>query len=234
MLRINELIINGKSTADLPFYCAVLELDPPQKSEKKDKLFETDFASGYSKQSVRAYSGIEKQYKFYLYDMEETDIQEFKTFIADEGWFRAWGSQLKYVFVKSTLEFSHLDDVGGYEVLVTFSCQPFGLQDESTKNLDNRIYNPTNAPMYPFIEIRGAIGTETYLQIGSQRMTFKEIQDVIYIECKPHYQDVYSSGGRKLNAETKGPFFEIQPGENEVLKGPGITSIKITERWGWR
>lgn len=234
LVRSNELIINGRSSDSLPFYCVVEELDAPKKSEKKDKVFETDYADGYAVQTIDAYSGYERVYNFYLHNVVSSQIRQFKTFIPDSGWFKPYDDDLKYYFVKSALVFEPLDSVNGYVCVVTFFCQPFGMEDEVTNDLGDKLYNHTNAPMYPLIEIRGATGEETYLQIGDQKMTFKEIQDVIYIECKPRYQDAWSSGGRKVNNEIKGPFFEILPGENIVTHGQGITSIKITERWGWR
>lgn len=235
MVRLNEMVVNGKSTDDLPFFCVVEVNDAPKKSIKKDKLYETDFSNGYSRQSVEAFKGYDKTYNFYLHNVEMTDIREFTTFISDTGWFTPSDDRdVKYIYEKSELEFDELDAVNGYVCNVTFTCQPFAMENEHTTDLGSRVFNHTNAPMYPFIEIRGKTGNPTYLQIGDQRMTFKEIQDVIFIECKHGYQDVYSSGGRKLNNETKGDFFEIQPGENTVMKGQGITSVKITERWGWR
>lgn len=262
LLETNKLIVNGRSTADLSFYCAVESLDPPQRAERKDRLYVTDTSNGYAKQTIDAYKAKEKRYQFYLYDINEMDIREFKVFISDSGWFIPYDESLKYHFEKTTMSFEEKDEFGGYECEVIFYCQPFGMEDESSVIIGNdamtiigaewntesnptmeRVYflesatqiiNHTNAPMYPLVEVRGAIGVPTFLQIGEQRMTFKEIQDVIYIESKPHYQDVYGSGGKKLNNIVRGDFFEIQPGTNKILKGEGISLIKITERWGWR
>lgn len=256
------MIVNGRSTDDLPFFCVVETNDAPKKSEKKDDVFETDYADGYAVQKIDAYSGNERVYNFYLHEVTNKEIRQFKTFVPDEGWFTPSDDDLKFYFVKSLLEFEPLDSVNGYVCVVTFFCQPFGMEEETGTIIGNdamtvvgiewdksssstaehvyylqsasQIINHTNAPMYPLVEIRGATGNETFLQIGEQRMTFKEIQDVIYIECKPRFQDVWSSGGRKINNEVSGPFFEIQPGENPILKGEGINFIKITERWGWR
>lgn len=235
MFKTNELIINGKSTADFPFLIAVEELDPPQRAERKDKIFETDFSTGYLKQTINAYQGIVKTYKIYLHETSIEEFDKFKTFIADEGWFTPYNDPTrKYYFVKSEMKIEPMDKVNGYQVTVEFSCQPFAMEDEEVKQLGSQLVNHTNAPMFPLIKITGATGEETFLTIGDQKMTFKEIQDVIYIECKPLYQDAYSSGGRKVNNEVKGDFFVIEPGTHKVTKGQGISSVEITCRWGWR
>lgn len=234
MVRLNELIINGRSTDSLPFYCVVETNSAPAKSEKKDNVFENEHTDGYSKQTIDAYGGKERVYTFYLHDVEASQVREFMSFVADEGWFKPADDDLKYYYVKSTLDFETLDAVNGYTCQVTFFCQSFGMESERTTDLGTNLFNHTNAPMYPLVEIRGQSGVETFLQIGQQRMTFKELQDVIYIECQPRQQNVYRSASNLLNADTRGPFFEIQPGDNKVTKGPGITSVKITERWGWR
>ena len=42
MLHDNALIINGKSTADLPFLVAVEENDAVRYAKRKDKIFEKE------------------------------------------------------------------------------------------------------------------------------------------------------------------------------------------------
>lgn len=228
------MIINGKSTYNLPFYCVVEELDPPQKAKRKDKLFETEHGTGYMKQTVDAYEPVERKYMFYLHNVQWGDIQMFKDFIADSGWFIPFNEKYRYDYLKSELEFAKLDAVNGYEVDVTFYCQPFAYEDEVSKKLGTKLYNETNAPMQPKFEIRGTSGQPSYLKIGEQTMHFKSLPGVIYIECKHGHQDAWSSGGRKVNNLIKGDFFEVPPGVHEVEKGQGITEVTITERRAWR
>ncbi|MGX7091178.1 hypothetical protein [Hutsoniella sourekii] len=235
MLKYNEFIINGKSTASLPFFVAVEINSSPQKSKKKDKFYEPTHLTGVAVQSVEAYEPITKEYIFYLLDVDASQIRQFKTFVTDSGWFTSYDDpDLRYHFVESVLGFDELDMTNGYKVKVKFICQPFGMEKEVTEPLGSSLNNHTNAPMYPKLKITGQIGQQTSLKIGQQTMYFKEIQDVIYIECKPGYQDAWSTGGRKVNREIRGPFFEVQPGDNAVVKGPGIKQVEITKRWGWR
>ena len=235
MLKINYLIINGSSTQGLPFYVEVEELSAPNKSKKKNKFFETQHANGLIVQEIDAYEPIEKPYKLYLHGVDEKGLRQFKSFITDRGTFTPSNeNDLTYYFEDVEMEIKPIDAVGGYEVEVNFICQPFGFEKEITEPLGNTIVNHTNAPMYPRIKITGLSANQTYLKIGNQTMYFKEIQDVIYLECKHGFQDAWSSGGRKVNHEVKGDFFEIQPGTHSVTIGPGISSVEITKRWGWR
>lgn len=235
MLYNNHLIINGKSTSGFPFFVAVEENAAPTKARKKDRVFSEEHTNGYLRRSIHAYEGVDKRYKFYLHDVDKKQLREFKAFIAPSGWFTpADEDDVKYYYEAVEVSFGVLDAVNGYECEVTFKCQPFALENNpETVQLGNLITNHTNAPMYPFIKITGRSSVETFLQIGSQRMTFKEIQDIIYIECRHGHQDVWASGMRKINGEVRGDFFEIMPGTHNVTKGSGIQSVEITLRWGW-
>ena len=85
MLVYNSLIINGKSTADFPFFVGVIENSPPTKASKKNKLFEHEHANGIQVREVDAYESITKRYKFYLHDVTKAQIRQFKTFIGYRG-----------------------------------------------------------------------------------------------------------------------------------------------------
>lgn len=235
MFKTNEIIINGRSSADLPFPCAVEELDPPQRAEKKDKVFESDFVSGYLKQSIEAYSGKVKKFKIYLYDIDPEGFNLFKEFIADYGTLVPYNEpHLTYHFVKSTIELQPMDLTGGYEATVEFYCQPFGMEEERTLPLDSSIENKTNAPMYPLIKLTGQTSQPTFLQIGKQRMEIKEIQGILFIECQHGKQNAYTTGGKLCNNHISGDFFMIPSGKHLITKGQGIAGGMITCRWGWR
>lgn len=235
MLKTNEFICNGKRLTDLPFYVVCEVLAPPTRSDKKNILTELPFVNGVVVQDVDAYSTVPKEYAFYLHDVTSADVRKFKAFFPDRGEFTPYDEpDLRFIYESVHLSFSVLDNVGGYEVTATFTCQPFAYEEEKTMTLGSTITNHTNAPMHPKLKITGKTGSETYLKIGEQVMRFKEIQDVIYIECKHRHQDAYSSGGRKVNNEVKGDFFEIPVGIHRVEKGQGISSVEITTRWCWR
>lgn len=237
MFKINSFILNGKSTADFPFPVMVVENDPPQRANKKDKIIDNEFSSGHQKQSVEAYESKVKSYTFRLLECTTKELRSFKSWIADEGWFTpADERDLKYSFDKSEMKIDPIDTFGGYNIQIDFSCQPFGMEEEIVISLKNNqdLYNHTDAPMYPLIEIVGVSTTQTFLKIGDQKMVFKELNGSLFIECKHGYQDIYSSNNKHLNGRVNGPFFVVQKGISTINIGEGITEVRMTCRWGWR
>lgn len=231
----NALIVNGKSTADLPFFCGVRENSPPARAEKKDQLYDLDMVNGNVVQTIDAWKPVTKQYLFYLHDVTKSQFRAFKAFIGWTGWFSPSDDPgMRYVYQKAVLESSPVDEFDGYEVAVTFTCEPFEYEEERTEELGSSIENHTNAPMYPRLIITGDTTSSTFLQIGEERMTFTNgIRNFVTIECKHGLQDVKDSNGLSINSQVRGPFFEIVPGEHAVTKGTGITSVQMTKRWGW-
>lgn len=235
MPKYNELIINGRSTGDLPFFCGVVENSAPTRAEKKNKYYELDMVNGAVVQTIDAWSTIPKSFLFYLYDVTKADVRKLKEFIGFSGWFTsADDPDIRHIFINATLDSEPLDEFNGYTVTVNFTCEPFEYETEKEKSLGSSIVNHTNAPMYPRITITGSTTSSTFLQIGTQRMTFPTgINGKAIIECKHGIQDVVNGSGTKMNSKVRGPFFEIFPGTHPVTKGTGITAVSILERWGW-
>lgn len=231
----NALIINGRSTGDLPFFCGVEENSSPTRAEKKNKYHDLDMVNGVAVQTIEAWSPVPKTYQFYLHDATKSDVRKLKAFIGYNGWFTPFDDpDIRYVFVNAVFSSEPLDEFNGYTVTVTFTCEPFEYEPEKVSALGSSITNHTTAPMYPKIVIAGMVATSTFLQIGSQRMTFPNgIDTSVTIECKHGLQNVFDKTGNKINSKVRGPFFEIPPGIHSVTKGSGITNIQITERWGW-
>lgn len=235
MPQYNELIINGRSTGDLPFFCAVEENSAPTRAEKKNKYHDLDMVNGLAVQTIEAWLPVSKIYRFYLHDATKADVRKLKSFIGYAGWFTPFDDpNIHYNFVNAIFESEPLDEFNGYTITATFTCEPFEYEPERTSTLGSSIKNHTTAPMYPKIVIAGMIATSTFLQIGNQRMTFPSgIDTKVTIECKHGLQNVLDKTGNKMNSKVRGPFFEITPGEHAVTKGTGITKVEITERWGW-
>lgn len=234
MVELNALIINGESTADLPFFCGVTDNSPPARAIKKNKIYELEHVNGAVVQSINAYGLVEKTYNFYLHDVTVANVRRFKSFIGYSGWFTPSDDLgIRYKFINAVPTVEPLDMTDGYRVSVVFTCEPFAYENESVGVLGASIVNHTNAPMYPLIKLTGTTGANTFLQIGNQRMTFTSgINGVVFVECKHGFQDVYTSTS-SINNQIRGPFFEIEPGTHSVTKGTGITAVEITKRWGW-
>lgn len=235
MPKVNELIINGRSTSDLPFFCAVEENSAPTRASKKNRLHELDMVNGAVVQTINAWSTVSKKYQFYLHDATKSDVRNLKAFVGYSGWFTpADDPGIRYIYMDTAFSSEPLDEFNGYTITVTFTCEPFEYEPESETTLGGSLVNHTNAPMYPKITITAATTSSTYLQIGSERMTFLNgINGTITIECKHGIQDVKNNLGASINNQVRGPFFEILPGTHSVTKGTGITTVKILNRWGW-
>lgn len=235
MPKYNELIINGRSTGDLPFFCGVEENSAPTRAAKKNKYHDLDMVNGLVTQTIDAWNSIEKNYTFYLHEVTKTDLRTFKAFIGYSGWLTPYDDpEIHYIFSNATISSEPLDAFNGYTVNVTFTCEPFEYESEKVVTLGSSITNHTTAPMYPKIVITVNTTSNTFLQIGSQRITFPSgIDTSVTIECKHGLQDVLDKSGNKMNSKVRGPFFEIVPGTHTVTKGTGITKVEITERWGW-
>lgn len=235
MPEYNELIINGRSTSDLPFFCGVEENSAPTRAEKKNKYYDLEMANGVAVQTVEAWKAVTKAYRFYLHEATKNDVRKLKAFIGYTGWFTPSDDpDIRYIFVNALFESEPLDEFNGYTVTVIFTCEPFEYEPETVSALGATIKNETNAPMYPKITITANTGSSLFLKIGSQTMTFtKGIIGTVIIECKHGMQDIKDSSGKRINSQVRGPFFEILPGSHTVTKSPAITNIQILKRWGW-
>ncbi|UJF15057.1 hypothetical protein LZ578_08595 [Jeotgalibaca sp. MA1X17-3] len=235
MPKYNELIINGRSTGDLPFFCGVEENSAPTRAEKKNKYYDLEMANGVAIQTVEAWKAVTKAYRFYLHEATKNDVRKLKAFIGYTGWFTPSDDpDIRYIFVNALFDSEPLDEFNGYTVTVTFTCEPFEYESETTGVLGNSIVNHTNAPMYPKLTLTGNANSSLFVQIGNQKMTFtKGIMGTVTVECKHGLQDVQTGAGKSINSQVRGPFFEVVPGEHAVSKSPGITNIQILNRWGW-
>lgn len=234
MVRYNALTINGWSTADLPFYVAVIEMPGLTMARKKDKHYNQSFSNSVTTQSVDAWETVEQMFVFYLHDADRYNLREFKALFKNQGEFMRYDDDLMTKYVSLELTSSPMDEYNGYQVDVTFVCEPFEYEPEYEIQLGDSLLNRTSAPMYPRITCDINSTEQTYLTIGPQTMYFNlESVETVVIECKHGYQDVTNTYGAKLNSEVRGGFFEIKPGQHGVEMGPGITNVKMLTRWGW-
>lgn len=235
MLKSNALIINGVSTGDLPFYCAVTRTPEPYVPKRKDKIYDLPFVHGALKQKIDAYEPLELEAELYIHEATPRQLREFKSVLASEGTLTTHlEPDLHYNYYALGVNFEQLDRVGGYDVSLKFYCEPFAYEEEQTKRYYNNdtIVNHTNAPMYPLITVEGN-SSSARLKIGEQEMVFHDgIQGRYFIECKHGFQDVYDIVDKKYNHTISGDFFEIPQGESKI-SFTGIRLLRIRERWGW-
>lgn len=235
MIELNSLILNGKSSADFPFFVAVEEVPGVLMPTKKDKIYQHEHMNGSVKQSINAWESITLEFIFYLHDVTRSDLRKFKSWFKPQGTLTRYDDpDMHYEYIQVNVSSKALDDTSGYEVTAVFLCQPFEFEKETEVVLGTTIRNETSAPMYPKIMIKGDTGEETYLKIGRQSMYFKQgVRNGAVIECKQGYQNITDLNGREINNQVKGDFFEITPGAHTVVKGKGITEVKMVTRWGW-
>ena len=233
----NALIVNGLSTKDLPFDCLVETNSPLTMGKKKDILHEGEMVNGVLVQSIDAYEPVEKPYVIYLSQVTKAEMRKFKAMFDPTGWFTPYDDPtIKHYYYSVAMESETLDVVDGYRVTVTFLCDPFEYEPETVVTLGSSIINHTNAPMYPKLEVLGTVATLQSLTIGSQTMIFKNgIATRAWVENKLGLQNVTNNTGAAINSQVSGPFFVIPPKKTvSVVKTAGITSVKMTTRWGWR
>jgi phage-related protein len=257
MTRINELIINGKSSADFPFTVYVTANAGFNYARKKNVLTETTYGTGAIKNAIDAYPPIQKPYSIYCPSATLQDMREITTWIADEGKLIASDeSDVFYEILDVEVSDAPLEATGGYMLDLVFTTMPFGYEinqrtgvywDKSPDPLltrmgtdlvfvgDGKLFNHTNAPMHPRIDVYGTSANEVWIQIGRQEVKLRYIDEKITIESKPFEQGVYDKNGRELNSVMSGDFIEIPKNTtNSVVMSSGIDRIEILSRWAWR
>ena len=238
MVKINELIVNGKSTSQFPFPVFVEENDGFRLPKKKNSIIETKYTTGGIKETVNAWPPIEKSYVIYCPTATLKDLRQVKLWAKDYGKLVASDDpDVYYEILDTDLSHSKLEPVSGYRIALTFTVQPFGFEHKvktNTYNSGQVLVNATNAPMYPRVVINGTSNKQTSIAIGKQKIYIANIQGKITIECKFLEQNVFDHNNARANHVMRGDFFEILPdSKNNIQLGPGINSIDILERWCW-
>lgn len=239
MITLNELIVNGKSTADFSFDVYVTRNAGYNYAKKKNVLFESTYGTGASKNEINAYPPIEKTYTIHCPFATLQDMREITTWASDSGTLIPSDEpDVFYEILDVNVTDARIHEVTGYLIDVIFTTMPFGYelyeQVRSLKSGDT-IINHTNAPMYPRIEVYGTSATEQSIQIGGQVVKIRTLNQKLTIESKPLSQTVLDNTGRELNSVMSGDFFEIPKGStNQITLSSGISRIEMTERWAWR
>lgn len=238
MTRINELIVNGKSTADFPFEVYVTNNAGFNYAKKKNTLTETLYGSGAIKNEVNAYPPIQKPYTIYCPNATLQDMREVTAWVADSGRLIASDeSDVFYEILDVEITDAPLHEVRGYEVEVIFTTMPFGYEHNQQKKTfanGDVLDNDTNAPMYPRVEVYGTSGSEESVEIGAQIIKIRELNQKVTIESKPLEQTVLGNNDQELNSVMSGDFFEIEKeSSNTITLSSGIDRIEVLERRAW-
>lgn len=235
-MRLNELILNGKSTADFPFKVYIEEFDDYQIAPRKQTIVSTDYMTGGTKVDMEAWGMIEKEYVLHCPMATKKDMRVLTGWLVHKGELIASDEpDVYYEVLQSRMEKAPLEKVSGYRVHVAFICQPFGFQHKQETRLyqdGSQLVNHTEAPMFPRITVRGSSNTQTWLRIGEQKVYFKQLDRELTIECKYLEQNVFDKYGTEINSIFFGDFFIIPAhSSNTVEYGPGLTEVLIKERW---
>lgn len=239
-LEHNHLIINGRSSADLPFLIAVEKNSAPVKARKKNIYNELDSVSGLVVQTIDAWEPVERNYTFYLYDVTLSDVRLFKQFVGQSGQITPYNDQeMHYNYYSSEIDFETMDEDDAfhqnYQGTISFICEPFEYEEEQTVTVGSTIVNHTSGPMFPRLTVYGNTNARQTLTIGDQTMIFKRgVNPSITVECKFGEQNAYNQYGNLINSDIIGDFFVIPPDSTvKVTKTAGITKIDMLARWGW-
>lgn len=238
MITMNELIVNGKSTADFSFDVYVTKNAGYNYARKKNVLTETLYGTGAIKNEINAYPPIEKTYTIHCPFATLQDMREITTWASDSGTLIPSDEpDVYYEILDVYITDARIHEVTGYLIDVIFTTMPFGYElNEQVRSLTNGdiLVNHTNAPMYPRIDVFGTSASEVSIQIGSQVVKLRELNQKATIESKPLHQTVLDNTGREKNSIMNGDFFEIKKGStNIVTLSSGITRIEMTTRWAW-
>ncbi|MFS4464735.1 phage tail protein [Staphylococcus haemolyticus] len=256
MIQYNALEYNGRKTSDFPFKVYVEINDGINIPQRKSKIITTDQMTGGLLKSSDHYSTIDKHYKFYvegarLQDMaplfnwlnsrvEETDT--FNVTLASEhlNYLKAYDNPGRYYHVlKVVIGHTNIDEFGGYEFDVTFTCNPFSYLNSSTEKQaleviypnQRTINNDTSIPLYPQLLIETTDSLIANITIGDHVISIKAPSNFLKIECLPGYQNVSDHEGLQ-NECMIGDFFKIPPGSHGIQASSNINKITINCRRG--
>ena len=109
---------------------------------------------------------------------------------------------------------------------LAFDCKPERFLKSGEQPIeftaDGALFNQTLQDAKPMLRVYGDIG------IGSRTMTISDTTDYTDIDCES--MDAYYEAENR-NSNISGDFPILEPGENGVTLGSGITKLIITPRW---
>jgi hypothetical protein len=237
-LESRALILNGKSTDEFSFKTHVLQNDGFNYAKKKNQLIETEYITGAIKRTINAWPPIQKSYIIFCNTPDVRDLREVKLWAKDYGTLTPSDEpDVFYEVIDVEIGNTRINEMKAFELEITFIVQPFGFEiNQQTKSYSsgNTITNHTNAPMFPKVTVYGTSAVQTNVQIGSQTIYLKNLQNEVTIESKYLMQNVFNQYNAQSNSLMRGDFFEIPADTvSTITLGSGIDHIDILERWCW-
>ena len=184
------------------------------------------------------YSNYELEYDAIIYENFDRNLSNLKNlFMSKTGYCRLEDTfhpdEFRLAKYTGALEMEtvRINDIGHF--LLRFDCKPqrFLKSGETTVEFTSSgsINNPTRMVSLPLVRVYGT----GQLTIGGNTIKINTNSSYTDIDCD--LQDA-SRSGTNLNGNielSSGKFFQLNPGNNYVSFGSGITRVIITPRW-WR
>lgn len=184
------------------------------------------------------YSNYELEYDAIIYENFDSNLSNLKNlFMSKTGYCRLEDTfhpdEFRLAKYTGALEMEavRINDIGHF--LLRFDCKPqrFLKSGETATEFTSSgsINNPTRMVALPLVRVYGT----GQLTIGGATININTNSSYTDIDCD--IQDAFCSG-TNLNGNielSSGNFFQLNPGNNYVSFGSGITRVIITPRW-WR
>lgn len=233
------IYFNGLSSAD---YGIVVETFPDREwPEKVVSAYTIPGRSGDVLVDEETYSNIDRVYNVAMFVKENSTFQAAAATISKwlhsgHGYCRLEDSYepevYRMAYYRENASLTSLLRQGG-RASITFHCKPQRYLKDGEKMMtlsaSGSILNPTDYPSQPLIRIyASANGSVT---IGTTIISFNEINSYVDIDCENGicYKE-NNLAGSKIEFSTN-EFPRLEPGDNTITFGTGITSLQITPRW---
>lgn len=119
---------------------------------------------------------------------------------------------------------------GARSFSIIFQCKPqiwmYEGEQQFTLSASGVLFNP-GMPALPLIRVYGSgAGTVT---VGDTTVTLSAIDE--YVTLDSDIQDAYKGTANKNSTISAAEFPKLEPGENPISFGGGVTKLQITPRW---
>lgn len=227
------LLFNGTPSTDFGVYVASAnQLDAPKRSEE---ALTVPGRNGTLTYDNGCFEDVEVDYTFYVPGRVVDNVRDFRNFLLSQAGKKRIEDTLhpeEYREGKPTegLSMESFDRVNG-TFTFGFTCSPqrFLKSGERTKTFtaSGSIYNPTKMEARPLIRVYGS----GELTIGDKLVTIASNNyDYIDIDCM--IRDCYCKTANANSSVTVSTDYPVlDPGENGIAIGTGITKVEIIPRW---
>lgn len=233
----NYLIFNGNDSRNYGVY--LTGTGTYSAPERAQEMISVPGRNGNLIGTETRFENIEVTYPAFIYSNFNQNIQNFRNMLlANRGYFELSDSYHTDEYRMATYigafepEVTAMHDAGSFELV--FNCKPqrFLNSGKTTTQYttNSTINNPTLFPSNPLIRVVG----EGTFYIGTTAITITS-PGTAYVDIDSDMQDCFY-GTQNLNdkvAFSGYKFPVLNPGNNGITFGTGISSITITPRW-WR